>query len=139
MNSNVPKNKHTENKKRTVTTIAIIGIVLSLLSGVGYYAYYRNVQNQAEATRQAQEATKKTQTEEARRERDAQEEAEFKREFKLNACLQRANTVDVQGVTQQLIAKGASLDEINQVIEELTATNALQGTEDECRSRYPAS
>jgi predicted membrane channel-forming protein YqfA (hemolysin III family) len=46
MGDNIPRNKHTEGKKRTVTTIALIGIVLSLLSGAGYTALIYNSQNQ---------------------------------------------------------------------------------------------
>jgi hypothetical protein len=39
---------------------------------------------------------------------------------------QQANTIDVQGIAQQLIAKGASIDEVQQVIAELTTINSIQ-------------
>lgn len=85
MSGNVPKNKHTEGKKRTATTIAIIGIVLSLLAGVGYYAYYRNVQNQAEAERQSQ-------AQQVQQAQEAQQSQQLSNQLQLDTCLSQADT-----------------------------------------------
>jgi ABC-type transport system involved in cytochrome bd biosynthesis fused ATPase/permease subunit len=135
MGSNVPKNKHTEGKKRTVTTIAVIGIVLSLLSGAGYYAYYHNVQKQAEADRQAQ-------AQQVQQAQQAQEAQKYSNKLQLDTCLGQADT----GYNQYLEVNAykTGTDSSGQKIYYMYQpqwdyiNGKVKTDKDECYRRYPS-
>jgi len=135
MGSNVPKNKHTEGKKRTVTTIAVIGIVLSLLSGAGYYAYYHNVQKQAEVDRQAQ-------AQQVQQAQQAETNAKSARELQLSTCLQQSEDaywayVKANATSATPQADGTTMYRAYQPVWD-TADNNRTTAKNECYRRYPS-
>ncbi len=134
LGSNVPANKHTTGKKKTVQMVAIIGIVLSLLAAFGYYSFYKNQQNQAAAVERAK-------TEQVQKAAQEASTAKASQQFNLDLCLGQADEAYTQYLQTNSTrtttdANGEKLYYLQQPQWDYV-NNKRTTDKDECYRRYP--